>query len=204
MVHVPMNHRMQPFYRTLAGLIGAYVVAFGVTGVIRTRGLGLFAQEGLPSALGLHANRAFAILSIVVGLVLLLGAVFGGNLDQRINLVSGVIFLGAGLFMLLLLRTDANFLGFTVATCIVSFLIGTALLIAGLYGKVGSRGDVAAEERFRYGRGPDPSPHRLHSPNPAHDWSLDLQREKQREANPPGRPVRDESGRVGATGFYES
>jgi hypothetical protein len=166
MVHVPVNHPLQPLYRLLAGLIGAYLVAFGIVGVMRTGGRGLFAQEGLPSALGLHANRAFAILSIVVGLVLLVGSVVGRNLDQRINLVASVVFLGAGLLMLLLLRTQANFLGFTVATCVVSFLIGMTLLLSGLYGKVRSLQFQRAEEEFRHQRGPDPERHRLHGPNP--------------------------------------
>lgn len=166
MVHVPVNHPLQPFYRVFSGLIAAYLIAFGVVGVMRTGDRGFFAQEGLPSALGLHANRAFAILSIVVGLVLLLGSVVGRNLDQRINLVASVVFLGAGLLMLLLLQTSANFLGFTVATCVVSFLIGIALLICGLYGKVRSPEFERAEERFRHQQGPDPERHRLHGPNP--------------------------------------
>jgi hypothetical protein len=173
MVHVPVNHPLQPLYRIIAGLIGAYVTAFGVVGVMRTGGRALFAQTGLPSALGLHANRAFAILSIVVGLILLVGALIGRNFDQRINLVASVVFLGAGLFMLAFLRTDLNFLGFTPATCVVSMLIGMALLLAGLYGKTGSVREVWAEEEFRHGRGPDPERHRFHLPNPPHDWARD-------------------------------
>jgi uncharacterized protein DUF4383 len=169
MVHVPVNHPLQPLYRLIAGLIGAYILAFGITGVVRTHGFAFFAQEGLPSALGLHANRAFAILSIVVGVILLGGALIGGNLDQRINLVASVVFIVAGLLMLTLLRTNVNFLGFTPATCIVSFLIGVALLIAGLYGKVGTLMDVRLEEDFRHGRGADPSPHPVSSPNPPYE-----------------------------------
>jgi hypothetical protein len=198
MVHIPVNHPLQPLYRVLAGLIGAYLVAFGVTGVMRTGGLALFAQRGLPSALGLHANRAFAVLSIVVGLVLLIGAIIGGNVDQRINIVSSAVFVGAGLLMLLLLRTDANFLGFTVATCVVSMLIGVALLIAGLYGKVGSGTDVQAEEDFRHGRGADPERHRLSAPNPPHDWERDTQYHRPK----PG--VDGGSEQVGISGSYES
>ena len=183
MVHVPVNHRLQPVYRLIAGLIGAYILAFGVVGVTRTGGRGLFAQEGLPSALGLHANRAFAILSIVVGLVLLVGALIGGNLDQRINLVASVVFLGAGLLMLTLLRTDANFLGFTPATCVVSFLIGMALLLCGLYGKVRSSAFQRAEEAFRHHRGPDPERHRLHAPNPPYERSPNHVADSARGAN---------------------
>jgi hypothetical protein len=187
MVHVPVNHPLQPLYRLTAGLIGAYIVAFGIVGVMRTGGIAVFEQKDLPSALGLHANRAFAILSIVVGLVLLLGAVIGGNLDQRINLVASIVFLGAGLLMLSLLRTPANFLGFTPATCVVSFLIGMALLLSGLYGKVGTLLDVRLEEDFRHGQGADPTHHRLSAPNPAYDREdathrrfQELHRERQR------------------------
>ncbi|HEY7226198.1 MAG TPA: DUF4383 domain-containing protein [Micromonosporaceae bacterium] len=168
-----MNHPLQPLYRLLAGLVAAYIVAFGIVGVLRTGGRSFFAQQGLPSALGLHANRAFAILSIVVGLVLLIGAVIGGNLDQRINLFASGVFFGAGLLMLALLRGSANFLGFTVATCVVSMIIGMVLLLSGLYGKVGTVRDVWAEEDFRHGHGSDPERHRLSAPNMPHDWERD-------------------------------
>jgi hypothetical protein len=189
MVHVPVNHPLQPLYRLLAGLIGAYLTAFGVVGVMRTGGRGLFAQDGLPSALGLHANRAFAILSIVVGLVLLVGAIIGRNVDQRINLVASVVFLGSGLLMLLLINTEANFLGFTLATCVVSFLIGMALLVCGLYGKVRSPEFQRAEDEFRHQRGPDPERHRLHGPNPPYqhvEEARDQQPRKRSRANVPG------------------
>lgn len=184
MVHVPINHPLQPLYRLIAGLIGAYILAFGIVGAIRNRGLEFFAQEGLPSALGLHANMAFAVLSIVVGLILLIGAVLGGNLDQRLNLVSSVIFILAGLVMLALQHTDANFLGFTPATCVVSLIIGLALLLAGLYGKVGNLLDVRLEEDFRHGQGPDPSPHPVSAPNPPYSGEDPLHRHfEQRHRN---------------------
>jgi cell shape-determining protein MreD len=175
MVHIPVNHQLQPLYRTLSGLIGAYLVAFGITGVIVTRGTGAFEQHGLPSALGLHANRAFAILSIVVGLVLLVGAIIGRNLDQRINLYGSLVFILAGLFMLIFLNSRLNFLGFTPATCIVSLVIGLALLVCGLYGT---------------GRDPNPA-HRFSAPNLRYDPHA-----RTRVDGPPtnpsaGRPVDD-------------
>ena len=123
MAHLPINHHLQPLYRTLAGLIGLYVLTFGIVAVIRTRDVPLFEQDNLPWVLGLHANRAFAILSIVMGAVLLIGAVIGGNLDQRINMAAAVIFLVAGITLLTLLRTSLNFLGFSVTTCVVSFVL---------------------------------------------------------------------------------
>jgi hypothetical protein len=150
MAHFPVNHHLQPFYRTLAGLAGLYVLVFGIVGVVQTRGLPLFAQDGLPAVLGLHTNRAFAILSIVAGVVLLGGAIIGGRLDHGINLVVAFVFLIAGFAMMVLMQTDLNFLGFSIATCIVSFVIGMVLFTAGLYGKVGTDEDVRREEAFRH------------------------------------------------------
>jgi Domain of unknown function (DUF4383) len=168
MAHVPINHPLQPLYRVLAGLIGLYLIVFGIVGLARTRELDTFAQDGLPWVLGLQANRAFAILSIVVGLILLGGAFIGGNLDQKINLFASVVFVVAGMSMMILMQTDLNLLGFTMATCIVSFVIGLVLFTAALYGKVGTADDVRREEAFRHGAGPEADTlHPLTAPNPA-------------------------------------
>jgi hypothetical protein len=155
MGHFPINHPLLPLWRVLAALAGLYVLAFGIVGVIQTGGLPFFAQQNLPAVLGLHTNRAFAILSIVAGVVLFGGAIIGGMLDQRLNVVLAFVFLGAGFAMMVLLRTDLNLLGFSMSTCIVSFIIGLVLLTAGLYGKVGSEADVRSEEAFRHGASPN-------------------------------------------------
>lgn len=161
MAHFPVNHHLQPLYRVLAGLAGLYVLAFGITALVRARDVPWFEQRDLPSALGLHANRAFAVLSIVVGLIIFVGAVIGGNIDRWLNLVAGVIFLLAGFVMMVLLQTSLDFLGFTMTTCIVSFLIGLLLCLAGLYGHVGTAEQISHEERLRHGAGPDTQHHPL-------------------------------------------
>jgi hypothetical protein len=161
MAHFPINHHLRPLYRTLAALCGIYVLAFGITAVVKTNGLPFFAQTGLPQALGLHANRAFAILSIVAGVVLVGGAIIGRNIDRWINLAGGVVFLLSGFVMLILLRTSLNYLGFSMTTCIVSFIIGMILATAGLYGHVGTDELYDQEERHRHGVGPDHQRHRL-------------------------------------------
>jgi predicted PurR-regulated permease PerM len=34
MAHTPVNHPLRPFYRVLSGLVGLYVVLFGILGLI--------------------------------------------------------------------------------------------------------------------------------------------------------------------------
>src|SRR4030095_11165767 len=117
MSHIPVNHHLRPLYRTLAALAGGYVLLFGIVGLIRTGGQPFFAHDGLPKVLGIQANRAFAVLSIVAGIVIVLGAVAGRNLDHWINLIGGLVFLAAGMAMLMMLHTDEKLLGCTMTKC---------------------------------------------------------------------------------------
>src|SRR5262245_60257947 len=164
-LHIPVNHRLRPFYRTCAGLCGLYVLVFGIIGFAKTGGMDFFAREDLPEVLGLKCNRAFALLSIVVGAIVVVGAVIGRNIDHLINMVGGVVFLLAGMIMLTLLHTNLNLLGFEVSTVVVSFVFGLVFGMAGLYGKVGSNAEASFEEGFRHGT-PDPTDHkwRFHGP----------------------------------------
>ena len=135
LIHLPVNHPLRNLYRAVAALVGAGVLLFGIVGFTRTRGTALFAQEHLPWVLGLRTNLAFALLSIVSGAVLLVCAVVGRNLDHVVNFLGGIVFMAVGMLMLGLLRTDANFLGFSMTNCIVSFVLGTVVFAAGLYGR---------------------------------------------------------------------
>jgi hypothetical protein len=156
-VHTPVNHPLRTLYRTLAGIAGLYILVFGVVGVVQTSGEELFGR-GSIWVLGLRTNLAFSILSIVVGVVVVAGAIIGRNVDHFINLAGGVVFLVAGMLMLAVLQTELNLLNFTVATCVVSFIIGLIFGVAGLYGRVGPPTERGAEEAFRHG-GHDPRTH---------------------------------------------
>lgn len=156
MAHLPVNHPIRPFVRLVAGAIGLYVLAFGVTGFVETRGESFFARED-TSVLGLQTNPAFSILSIVAGAVLLGGAFIGRNIDHFVNLGGGVVFVVAGIVMMLLLRTDANLLNFAMPNVVVSLVIGVLLLHAGLYGKTGSPEVAEWEERFRHSEAGEPT-----------------------------------------------
>lgn len=179
--HLPVNHPLLRFYRVLAGIAGLYVLLFGILGVIETWGTPLFGRED-TWVLGLRTNLGFSLLSIVVGAVVLVGVLVGGNIDRYINLAGGVIFLLSGMVMMTLLQTDANLLNFTISTCVVSFIIGAVLGVAGLYGKVGTAEERRAEEAFRHG-GRDPK---------THAW--------QQEQSPEGVELRPEDAEVSGGG----
>jgi uncharacterized protein DUF4383 len=151
--HIPVNHHLRPLYRTLAGLCGLYVLVFGIVGAVQTNDRGWFAREGVW-VLGLRTNLAFSVLSVVVGALVLLGLLIGRNVDRTLNVLAGVTFLLAGMAMLVLLRTSANVLNFSVATCVVSFVIGLVVGTAGLYSTVGSVQRERTGEAFRHGGWP--------------------------------------------------
>lgn len=147
MAHFPVNHPARPFYRVLAGLIGLYILVFGVWGTVLTIGGPLF-DRGSDWALGLRTNLAFSLASIFFGIVLIVGASRRGNLGHYMNLTAGVVFLITSILMMAVLQTSANFLNFSMSTVIVSMLFGLILLGTGLYDKIGPE-DHAEWERRR-------------------------------------------------------
>jgi hypothetical protein len=149
MAHLPINHRLGGLYRFLAGVAGLYVLLFGIIGAAQTAGDPLF-DRGDATAFGLKTNLAFSILSIVVGAIVLIGALVGRNIDHFINYVAAIIFWVSGLFNLAFNHTDANVLNFSVATCVVSFILGTVFMLSGLYGKRGTAEQAAEEDAYRH------------------------------------------------------
>jgi hypothetical protein len=147
MSHIPVNHHLRPLYRALAVLVAAYVVVFGIVGVIQSADYEPFAQDHII-ALGLRTNLAFSIASIAAGGLILLSVLVGRGLYYVMGLWGGAAFMVVGLAMLSLLRTDLNVLNFSIATVIVSFVIGMVLFSAGLYGRSGS----VAREAAHHGR----------------------------------------------------
>ncbi|WFE50378.1 DUF4383 domain-containing protein [Micromonospora sp. WMMD1155] len=144
MPHFPVNHPARPIYRVLSGLIGVYILVFGVWGTAETIGEPLFGRNG-TWALGLRTNLAFSLASVVFGIVLIIGASRRSNLGHYMNLTAGVVFLVTSIVMMSVLQTDANFLNFSMSTVIVSMLFGLILFGTGLYDKVGPAEHAEAE-----------------------------------------------------------
>jgi purine-cytosine permease-like protein len=138
MAHNPINHPARPIYRVISGLIGLYLVLFGV--------LGLFADGRV---FGQGTNVANSLVSIVLGAIILIATVVGRNVDAAVNKYLGYALMALGLLTLAFLRTDANVLDHTVSTSIVWMLLGITLLVAGMYGKVGTSDEQEAWEKGR-------------------------------------------------------
>ena len=150
-MHNPVNHPLRPLYRALAALVGVYLIAFGVIGIIVTSGNGLFGQPD-ERVLGQGANLFWSIVSLIIGAVVLAVTVIGRNLDTEVNKVIGWALVVLGTYELAVSRTDANFLKFTVATVIVTYLVGLTLIMAGYYTKVAPPSETGEPRQVREGR----------------------------------------------------
>jgi hypothetical protein len=151
MAHFPVNHHLRPLYRALAGLVGVYMLVFGIVGFSETHGLPLFTQDQARWALGLRTNAAFALLSIVAGAVVIVANMIGRNLAHHVNQLAAVVLIVAGMAMLTLMRTDANIFAFSMVNVVVTFILALIVGTASLYDRVGTAEAAQAEEAFRHG-----------------------------------------------------
>ncbi|WKE71905.1 DUF4383 domain-containing protein [Streptomyces sp. WP-1] len=132
--HLPTDHRLNLVYRVGAGLIGAFLVVFGILGLINHIG---FFDIGGATVAGLNTNGTLSVLSICIGALLLVGMVIGGNVASTLNMVLGILFLLNGFLFLALLDTPNNFLAFRIQNVLFSFVVGLLLMTFGMYGRVG-------------------------------------------------------------------
>ncbi|MEV4707496.1 DUF4383 domain-containing protein [Actinoplanes sp. NPDC049316] len=148
MAHTPVNHPLRPIYRALGALTGVYFIVFGVVGIIVNAGEGLFGNDG-GLVLGQQANMFWSIVSILVGAIVLAAAVIGRNSDTLVDKYFGWGLVGVGAYELAVLRTDANFLDWSVATVVVTWLLALVLIMAGQYSKVAPPSQAGAPRQER-------------------------------------------------------
>ncbi|HEX8629468.1 MAG TPA: DUF4383 domain-containing protein [Catenuloplanes sp.] len=148
MAHYPVNHPLRPVYRALGGLAGLYLLAFGILGAIATAGDGLFGTD-TDKVLGQGTNLAWSVLSALAGLAVLAGTALGGNRDVALYTYLGWGLLVVGLATLAVIRTDVNVFHFSMATVVVTFVVGLALITAGLYSRVAAPRDAGAPRQVR-------------------------------------------------------
>jgi hypothetical protein len=152
MAHYPINHHFRQPYRLLTAAAGLYLTLFGILGIASTWGDPFF-HRGSDWVLGLRTNPAAAWLATVVGLIVLVAALIGGNVHHRVNLVLGWGIIAVAMVLMTMIQTDANVLNVSMANIIVLTLLGLVILLGGLYGKVGSEQDSRHEHDSALERG---------------------------------------------------
>ena len=148
MAHTPVNHPARPIYRAIGGLTGLYLVVFGVLGIIASTGNEFLAQDD-TRVLGQGTNLGFSLLSVLLGLVVLVGTALGRNIDVAINQWLAYGLMVVSLAGLAFIRTDANIFNFSITTVIVVMTAALVLLMAGMYGKVGTEDEAEAFQKAR-------------------------------------------------------
>ncbi|MGC4745656.1 DUF4383 domain-containing protein [Micromonospora sp. DT201] len=148
MAHTPVNHPARPIYRAIGGLTGLYLVAFGALGIITSAGNDILAQDD-TQVLGQGTNLGFSLLTVLLGIVVLVGTALGRNIDVAINQWLAYVLMVVGLVGLAFIRTDANFFNFSITTVMGVLAAALVLLMAGMYGKVGSEEEAEAFQKAR-------------------------------------------------------
>ena len=148
MAHNPVNHPLRPLYRALGALTGAYLVLFGIIGAIMTADGGLFG-DGDDRVLGQHTNLFWSLVAALIGVLVLIGTVIGRNSDVVIDKYFGWGLLVVGSYELAAIRTDANFLNFSVSTVVVTYLLGLVLIMAAYYSLIGPKEQAGPPRQAR-------------------------------------------------------
>jgi hypothetical protein len=148
MAHNPVNHPLRPLYRALGALTGVYLVLFGIFGLIQTAGDGLFGN-GDDRVLGQHTNLFWSLMSLLIGAIVLIATAIGRNSDTEVDKYFGWGLLVIGSYGLATIRTDANFLNFSISTVVVTYLAGLFLIMAGLYSKIAPAAEAGPPRQTR-------------------------------------------------------
>ncbi|WP_328651053.1 DUF4383 domain-containing protein [Micromonospora sp. NBC_00330] len=148
MAHTPVNHPARPIYRAIGGLTGLYLVVFGVLGIVASTGNEILAQDD-TRVLGQGTNLGFSLLSVLVGIVVLVGTALGRNIDVAINQWLAYSLMVVSLAGLAFIRTDANIFNFSITTVVVVMTAALVLLMVGMYGKVGTEDEAEAFQKAR-------------------------------------------------------
>ncbi|PIM69486.1 DUF4383 domain-containing protein [Streptomyces sp. JV178] len=133
---LPVDHRLARVYRYGAGLCGVILLVFGCLGFADQ--LTPFDTDGTRIS-GMSTNGVLSLISVVVGLALIGGAVVGGNLASTLNMTVGTLFLLSGFLHLFVLDRPANVLDFGMSNVMFSFAMGLLIACFGMYGRVSSK-----------------------------------------------------------------
>ncbi|NKQ26107.1 DUF4383 domain-containing protein [Streptomyces galbus] len=130
---LPVDHRLATVYRYGAGLCGVVLLVFGVLGFADQ--LRPFDTDG-SSVAGMSTNGLLSLVSVVFGLLLVAGAVIGGDIASTLDIVVGSLFLLSGFAHTFILDKPANLLDFGMSNVFFSYAMGLLIATFGMYGRV--------------------------------------------------------------------
>ncbi|MDA5285948.1 DUF4383 domain-containing protein [Streptomyces sp. NPDC054904] len=130
---LPVDHPLNRVHRIGAALCGLLLLVFGCLGFADS--LSAFDTAG-RSVAGLSTNGLLSAISVLVGLLLFVAALIGGNFASTVNIGVGVLFVVSGFVHLFLLGRPGNILDFGMSNVIFSFLMGLLVMTFGMYGRV--------------------------------------------------------------------
>ncbi|MFJ3670404.1 DUF4383 domain-containing protein [Streptomyces sp. NPDC090106] len=133
---LPVDHRLAAVYRYGAAFCGLTLLVFGALGFADE--LSPFSTDG-DSIAGMSTNGVLSLVSVIVGVALVCGAVVGGNFASTLNMVVGTLFLLSGFVHVFILDKPSNVLGFGMTNVVFSFVMGLVILTFGMYGRVSSK-----------------------------------------------------------------
>ncbi|MGY1883823.1 DUF4383 domain-containing protein [Blastococcus sp. SYSU DS0753] len=139
-----VRNRVLMVHRVGAGVVGVVLLVFAVLGF--ARGLPFFSTTG-ESVVGMSTNGLLSTVSVIVGLVLIGGALAGARVASTVMIAVGVLFLVSALGNLAVLRTDFNVFAFDFSNVVFSAVVGLVLLLLGAYGRIS--GNLPAESPYR-------------------------------------------------------
>ncbi|MGY2002591.1 DUF4383 domain-containing protein [Blastococcus sp. SYSU DS1024] len=131
-------------HRIGAAAVGVVLLVFAALGF--ARGVPFFSTTG-ESVVGMSANGLLSTVSVIVGLVLIGGALAGAGVASTVMIVVGVLFLVSALGNLAVLRTDYNVFAFDFTNVVFSAVVGLVLLLLGAYGRIS--GNLPVESPYR-------------------------------------------------------
>lgn len=131
--YLPPDHPLSRFYRVGAAIFGAFLLVFGVLGLANR--VPLFTTSGID-IVGLSSNGLLAVVSVVVGAILVGAAAWGGPVASTTTAAVGVLFFLSGLINLGLLNTPWNVFAFKLQNVVFSLIAGMLLMFFGFYGRL--------------------------------------------------------------------
>ncbi|MBD2831022.1 DUF4383 domain-containing protein [[Kitasatospora] papulosa] len=151
---LPLDHHLATVYRYGAAVCGLILLAFAALGFADA--LTPFDTAG-DTVAGMTTNTTLSVISTVVGLALLVGAVIGGNFASTLNMTIGGLFVLSGFVHIFVLDRSVNILDFGMANVMFSFVMGLVIATFGMYGRVTSR--LSHENPYWRRRHPEQAEH---------------------------------------------